>query len=108
MNKDDILARSRAENRGTDAYEAQILEKAGRLSAQVGMLACCLIAAASVWVTGRVNNACWIIYFSIHATLFWVKYRSLRRRHELLLAVVSTAVGLLFTGLFIREMILWR
>lgn len=103
MDRDDILARSRAENRGTDAYERQVLERAGKLSAQVGMLVCCLIAAASAAATGRVNNACWVIYFSIHATLFWTKYRHLRRRHELGLAVTATAVGLLFTGLFIAK-----
>lgn len=100
MNKDDILAKSRAENQGSDEYEKQVLEKAGRLSAQVGMVVCCVIAAASVMVTGRVNNACWVIYFSIHAAIFWTKYRCLHRRHELGLAVVSTAVGLLFAGLF--------
>lgn len=58
MRKDDILARSRAENQGQDEYEKQVLEKAGKLSAQVGMLACCLLAAASVAATGRVNYGC--------------------------------------------------
>lgn len=105
MNKDDILAKSRAENQGSDEYEKQVLEKAGKLAAQVGLLVCCIIAAASVLVTERVNSACWIIYFSIYATLFWTKYRHLKNRHELMLAVISTVVGLLFLGLFIREMI---
>jgi len=107
MNKDDILAKSRAENHGGDEYEKQVLEKAGKLSAQVGMVACCIIAAVSVLVTDRVNNACWVIYFSIHTALFWTKYRYLRRCHELTLALVSTAVGLLFLGLFIVEMVRW-
>lgn len=105
MDKDDILARSRAENNGSDEYEKQVLEKAGKLAAQVGLLVCCVVAAASVAITERVNNACWVIYFSIYATLFWTKWRHLKVRHELMLAVVSTAVGLLFLGLFIREMI---
>lgn len=105
MNRDDILAKSRAENQGSDEYEKQILEKAGKLAAQVGLVACCIIAAVSVAVTDRVNNACWVIYFSIHATLFWTKWRHLKVRHELLLAVVSTVVGLLFLGLFIKEII---
>lgn len=105
MNKDDILAKSRAENRGSDEYEKQVLEKAGKLAAQVGMVACCIIAMTSVLVTERVNSACWVIYFSIYATLFWTKYRHLKNRHELMLAVISTMVGLLFLGLFIREMI---
>ena len=105
MDKDDILAKSRAENQGSDEYEKQVLERAGKLAAQVGMVACCVIAAASVAVTERPNNACWVIYFSIHATLFWTKYRYTKVRHELLLAVVSTAVGLLVLGLFIKDLI---
>ena len=108
MNKDDILAMSRAENRGTDEYETQVLEKAGKFSAQVGLLVCCIIAAAGVAVTGRVNSACWVIYFSIHATLFWTKWRYLKKRHELMLSVVSTMPGLLFTVLYILELAGWR
>ena len=103
MDKDDILAKSRAENQGRDEYERQVLEKAGKLAAQVGLVACCIIAAVSVAVTDRVNNACRVIYFSVYATLFWTKYRHLKNRHELMLAAVSTLVGLLFLGLFIKE-----
>jgi hypothetical protein len=38
MSKNNIPARSRAENRGSDEYEKQVLEKAGRLAAQAGLL----------------------------------------------------------------------
>ena len=107
MNKDDILARSRAENQGGDEFEKLALEQAGKLSAQVGMVVCCVIAAASVLVTGRLNHTCWVIYFSIYATLFWSKYRRLKKRHELILAVISTGVGLLFAVLFIEELAGW-
>ncbi|MDE7262176.1 MAG: hypothetical protein K2N78_09000 [Oscillospiraceae bacterium] len=107
MNKDDILARSRAENQGTDEYETRVLEKAGKLSVQVGMVACCIIAVSSVMVTGRVNYGCWIIYFSILATLFWTKYHYLRKRHELMLSVIATGTGLLFTVLFVLELAGW-
>ena len=106
MNKDDILAKSRAENQGSDEFEKQVLEKAGRLSAQVGLIACCIVATASVAVTEHINYACWVIYFSISATLFWTKYIHLRKRHELMMAVISTLVCLLFLGLFVLEM--WR
>lgn len=107
MNKEDILAKSRAENQGTDEYEKMVQDRAGKLSAQVGMVVCCIVAAANVAVTERPNNVCWVIYFSIYATLFWVKYRHFRRRHELLLAVTATVVGLLFLSLFVVELVRW-
>ena len=107
MDRDDILARSRAENQGNDEYERAVLEKAGRISAQVGMLFCCAVAAAGAAVTGKVNSVCWVIYFAIHGTIFWVKYRSLRRRHELIMALISTAAGTLFTALYVLELVRW-
>lgn len=107
MNKDDILAKSRAENQGSDEFEKQVLEKAGKIAAQVGMVVCCIIAAASVAVTDHINNACWVIYFSIHATTFWTKYRYTKKSHELMLAAVSTLVGLIFAGMFIMELVRW-
>ena len=108
MNKDDILARSRAENQGTDEYEKQVLEKAGRLSSQVGMLICCIIAVASVVVTGQINYGCWVIYFAILSTLFWTKWLHLKKRHELTLAVINTVTGLLFAALLVLELTGWR
>lgn len=107
MNKDDILAKSRAENQGSDEYEKMVLEKAGRYAAQAGLLACCIVASVSVAVTERVNYACWIIYFCTFSTLFWVKHHYARKRHELMLAVISAAMFLLFTGLFIMDLIQW-
>jgi len=104
MNKDDILARSRAENKGNDEYEKQVLEKAGRVSGQAGLLMCCIIAIASTMVTGRVNYGYWAIYFAIPSSLLWVKYRYLKKRRELWLAVASTAVGLLCTVLCILDL----
>lgn len=108
MNKDDILAKSRAENQGSDEFEKQVLEKAGRLSAQVGLIACCIVATASVAVTEHINYACWVIYFSILAALFWTKWRYLKKRHEGIMAAAAAISGLMFLGLFIRELVQWR
>ena len=107
MNKDDILAMSRAENQGNDEYEKHVLEKAGKLSSQVGLMVCCFIATYSIIRTDQMNNGCWVIYFSISATLYWTKYVHLRKRHELAMAVTSTLVGLLFLGRFLLEMARW-
>lgn len=108
MNKDDILAKSRAENQGSDEFEKQVLEKSGKIAAQVGMIMCCIVATASVAVTDHINNACWVIYFSIHAAIFWTKFRYTKKSHELMLAAVSTLVGLIFVGLFIMELVRWH
>ena len=53
MNKEEILARSRNENKGMDIMELQSLEKASRIAAQVGMLLCCFVAVMEGAVTGQ-------------------------------------------------------
>ena len=65
MNKEEILARSRNENKGMDIIELQSLEKASRIAAQVGMLLCCFVAVMEVAVTGQVSMESWLIYFGI-------------------------------------------
>lgn len=104
MNRDEILARSRAENQGNDEYERAVLEKAGRISAKAGMLACCAVALLEVAVTGRVSFASWLIYFSILASTFWVKYRCQRQKHELAVALIYTGLGIFFASLFVLDL----
>ena len=78
MNKEEILARSRNENKGMDIMELQSLEKASRIAAQVGMLLCCFVAVMEVAVTGQVSMESWLIYFGILSTLFLIKYRLMK------------------------------
>lgn len=49
----------------------------------------------------------WAIYFSALSANFWVKYRRLRRRHELLAALLYSALCLFFAALFVMDLV-WR
>ena len=100
MDKDEILARSRMENTGTDEYERAVLEKAGRFSMKAGMLACCLCAAAEVALTDHISAVSWTVYFCMLSSQFWYKFLRLRQRHELAVALLYTAAGLLFAVRF--------
>ena len=40
MNREEILEKSRRENKGTDEMELIVLNSAGKLAAQIGMLIC--------------------------------------------------------------------
>lgn len=102
MNRDEILERSRRENQGGDEYERDIALKSAKLGMKIGLLACCIVATVSVAVTERINDGCWIIYFSILATDLGNKYRHLRRRDDLARAIASAAVCLMFAVRFVR------
>lgn len=108
MDRNDILAKSRAEYKGSDEYERAVQEQAGRLAMQVGLLACCFTAVVEVLLTGHVSFASWTIYFSALSANFWVKYRRLRQQHELLVALLYSALCLFFSMLFIMDLFVRR
>ena len=105
MNKEEILARSRNENKGMDIIELQSLEKASKVAAKVGMLLCCFVAVMEVAVTGQLSLGSWLIYFGILCTLFFMKYRLMKKRHELLLSIFYTMLFLLFLILFLLKLL---
>ena len=105
MNKEEILAKSRQENKGTDEMELTVLAKAGKLAAQIGMLVCCAVAVLQVAFTDSISYESWMIYFSILGTIFSVKYAKLHKKHELLLAILFCGLFVFFTVLFIFRLV---
>lgn len=104
MNREEILEKSRRENKGTDEMELIVLNSAGKLAAQIGMLICCAVAVLQVSFTDSMSYESWMIYFSILGTLFTVKYSKLHKRHELLLAILFFGLFVFFTVLFVRRL----
>ena len=104
MNREEILEKSRRENKGTDEIELIVLNSAGKLAAQIGMLICCAVAVLQVSFTDSMSYESWMIYFSILGTLFIVKYIKLHKRHELLLAILFSGLFVFFTVLFVRRL----
>lgn len=105
MKKEEILEKSRMENKGTDEMELVVLGMAGKLAAQIGMLICCAVAVLQVAFTDSVSFESWMIYFSILGTIFTVKYAKLHKKHELLLALLFSGLFVFFTVLFIHRLV---
>ncbi len=100
MDKQEILQKSREENRNGDERDMQVLAAAGKLGAQAGMLFCCVTAVLQVLCTGQVNYQSWATYFSILSPLFVYKAVKLRRRHEVVVAAVYTVLFVFFVVLY--------
>jgi len=104
MNKEDILEKSRKENKNKDMAELEVIYQASNIAGRVGMLVCCIIAILEVIFIGRPNFSTWAIYFSILATLMLVKYIKLRRRHELWITVLYSACFVAFFIAYILKL----
>lgn len=103
MNKEEILAKSRKENKNQDIYEYDVLKSAGSIATRIGLILCCLIAVLEVIFTEKISFGSWFIFFGMLSTLFLVKFIKLHRRHELLITVLYFALCIMFFILFIIQ-----
>lgn len=100
MEKEEILAISRRENKNRDLAEAATAQQAGNIAGRVGACVCCLVSVVFVWAIGTMLYSPWVIYFSILGTHSLVIYRKKKRKTELTLTILYFAMFLLFLVLF--------
>jgi len=105
MNKDEILAKSRAENKNKDVYEQEVLKQASRSAVVVQMALATLFFVTQIFTGGGVNWGLWALVFSASMTINWVKYIKLHRKYELLIAVAYTILVSIMTGYYIYNLI---
>lgn len=101
MEKDDILAISRKENKNRDLAEMSVTSQAGNIASRVGAGVCCLVSVISVWAAGTMLLSPWIIYFSILGTHYLVKFVKMKRKTDLMITVLYFAMFLLCVILFL-------
>ena len=105
MDKDEILAKSRAENKNKDVYMQEILKQASRSAVVVQMVLATLFFVAQICAGGGVNWGLWALVFSASMTINWVKYIKLHRKNELLTAIAYTLLVSIMSGYHICDLI---
>ena len=105
MDKDEILARSRKENRDRDFVEAEALNKANAVAISVGVLACSLISILHAIFRDSVDYEVWSVMFAMMAAGMLVKFAKLKRRHELLLGLGYAGLSIFFFVLYLRRVL---
>ena len=105
MNKDEILAKSRAENKNRDVYEQEVLKQASRSAVVVQMALATLFFVTQIFTGGGVNWGLWALVFSASMTINWVKYIRLHRKYELAIAIVYTILVSIMSGYHIYNQI---
>lgn len=104
MNREEILEKSRQENRGQDIVNLEV----SRSSIVFGwIVAVCMLAVVAVTEAlkyERMNNG---IFFAVMAgctAIFVRKYLKLHKRHELIIAVVYAVAAVAFLVAWILQL----
>lgn len=105
MNKEEILEKSRAENKNKDIYEQEVLKQANTSVVLVMSVLAAVFFVVQIFVGGGMNWGMWALVFSASMTTFWVKYIKLRRKHELVMAIAYTVIVAVASGYHISNLV---
>ncbi|MDP4120277.1 MAG: DUF6442 family protein [Bacillota bacterium] len=105
MNKENILAKSRNENKDMDVYEKEVLKEAGNVGAIVAAVLCGIFFAIQIFLRKETNWGLWAIFFSIQAAVFTVKAIRMKRKHEIVVSIIYIAATLAMSAMYIYSLI---
>lgn len=105
MNREEILAKGRAENKNKDLYEQEILKQASRIAVMVQMILAAVFFLTQIFVDKGTNWGLWALILSTSMTVNWVKYSKLHRRQELAIAIAYTILVVIMSGYHIYTLV---
>lgn len=105
MNREEILKASRKENKNKDLAEMEVIYQAGSHASRVGALVCCLISLLSSLLAHIMLYSPWIIYFSMISTQWLVRFIKMKRKSDLVVAILFLCLTVLALVGFIRRLL---
>lgn len=87
MNKEEILEKSRNENKNLDLYEQEVLAKSAPYACIVAAVLATLFFIVQILVGGGQNYGLYAVVMSIPCVNFCFKAEKLRRKHEIVMAI---------------------
>ncbi len=104
MKKEEILAKSREENKDKDMYSEEVAKIAGRVSSLVASAVTLFVYLFELFTTGKSNLAIYSIVFSIFATTSIIRYIKLKEKKDLICSIIYSVnfVALIIGHIYIR------
>jgi len=105
MNKEEILERSRMENKNQDFFEKEVVKEGGNIGAIVAIVFATIFFVIQIVVGEGINYGLFAVIFSISATGYVIKAFRLRRKHEIIIALIYIITVLFFSTAYIYQLI---
>ena len=105
MDRDEILERSRKENKDRDFVEAEVMATANSFALSVSAIVCGVLSALHAIFADTPDFSVWTVFFSMLATTMLIKYAKLRRRHELIIGLLYLGFCVFFFVLYLYKLL---
>ena len=93
MTKEEILEKSREENKNEDLAAAEIVGKASKLGYIAGMIVCVVLYAAEIMLCGTDNMGLWSIVASSLGVSFLYSGIKFRKKFRIILGIIWLLVA---------------
>ena len=103
MDKNEILAKSRRENQYKDPVEQAAFQKANGAALTVGIIVCVLLTTLHRQMLGVADFGVWTVDWAIMATVYIVRSVKLRKKSDLVLALLGVGLFLGFLWFYLRS-----
>lgn len=97
MNKEDILAKSRKENKDKDLYEAEVNSNAATIGSITATVLATVFFVVQHLLGGGWNLALYAVIVGIGATTFVTKAIFLKRKMDIILAIIFSLATLMLS-----------
>jgi hypothetical protein len=97
MNKEEILEKSRNENKNQDVYEKEVIKEGGNIGAVVAAILATIFFVIQILLGEGMNYGLYAVVFSIPAAGYIVKAIRLKRKHEVVVAILYTIAVITFS-----------
>lgn len=100
MTKEEILNKSRNENKNQDLYDSETQKTAAKMAVYSGVIICLVINVITAVFLKKACYEALMMLCGMEGALFWVKFAKIHKKHELF-------VSLLYTLGFLASTIYW-
>ena len=105
MTREEILEKSRSENKGKDIVEEEFIKKGFLVCWIVSLVAASIVAIIEGIVLGKQNSGLFFALMSGLFSFFLMKYIRLRKKHELFITIMYGIAAVCFLTSWIISLV---
>ncbi len=104
MNKEEILAKSRQENKEKDLVAIETGLKADRFGMWMGIIANAILFITEIIICGTYNLGLWVILLAMNAGIYLYNGIKLKRKGIIIAGVIWAVLAVAFIGTAISNL----
>lgn len=105
MDKDEILSKSREENKNSDIFDFEVQKKAAGFAVYSVAILSLLISIIEKIITKQNHFECWIVFFGMTSVIFFYKFIKMGKKHELFVFIFYFVMFILSWICFIFQLL---